>query len=576
MKAYHFIKYGSDTTLEQFSNSNEDVVYCFDFEDSIQDCFQPEHTPDMKSRYRNYFKKLMNYANVAPGTIHIGVRVNGANTSEYSKDLLALQGIGHISSIFLPKTSHAGQIQTLEQDLNRLGIVCDEIIPVIETKEGMINMDSILKSCSTKIKRVALGHCDYNADNGIFPFFHQDSREYWSWVLKIEEQLKVVSLGFINSPFLRINDDDAFVSMLHSLNNVCRNPSQIVLNKRQAMLCKQFICGINEKMGIGLKNRLDLRVPEYYAEKFIASFENTCMDKGFALDENKTVLSPQEYFSAKEYLTKGNIEKLNFTFTGGCFPVQGSVAFEELFHQVLKRKMEANGNLEFNVNIIRYERFQNCLSKIATYLNSNPIDILVFSVRPEPFIRRVKLFYRFAAQPGNNPKWTININRLNKSNVDNVDMLGFDSGMQPARSYKRSWFHKLFIDLNYTFGFLVGNYHFALRDYNNLVRDISGFCTENNIQFYVMGPPIRYNTHGEKLLSAGLERFIKNSGIVSAEKFIVGSEIKMNGENVFSEDGIYATERYHEQISNRIFQKIRKLIKTLPEKNVVTQSEYVS
>jgi len=116
-----------------------------------------------------------------------------------------------------------------------------------------------------------------------------------------------------------------------------------------------------------------------------------------------------------------------------------------------------------------------------------------------------------------------------------------------------------------------------LRDYTTLVRNISDFCSEKSIQFYVMGPPIRYNTPGEKLLSAGLERFIKNSGIFPAEKFIVGSEIKMNGENVFSEDGIYATERYHEQIANRIFQKIRKLIKTLPEKKeVTTKSVYVS
>lgn len=568
MKAYHFIKYNENTSLDNLiDQTDSNTTLCFDFEDSIQDCFFPMNTPALKASYRNYFKTILGKIKIDIGKVNFGIRLNSTDSPEYLLDLDTLADIKYVSTIFIPKVSNPKQILNLQSDLQRIGLSYNEIIPVIETKNGLNNLKEIININLNKIGGIAFGHCDYNFDNSNFPFFHQDSREYWTWISKIVESTKYNNLRFVNSPFLQLDNIEFFKNVLNVLYSIGgNNVGQITLTREQTSICNSFPDNKTNIILPKILNRLDLRVPELYAEKFIESFKINS-NKGFAINNERTILSPQEYISSLNILRKMDFPAINFTFVGGCFPVQGNLTFENLFHQLLKQNIENIREVIFNVNIIRYERFKNCINKIASYKENKPIDILVFSIRPEPFLRLVKLYYKFLENASGQKKWSLNLLAFNKVNPEKYDLLSLDARFNPTTANDSSTIRKALINLNYILGSLIGNDNYSLRKYLDLVNEVVEFSRRNNIELFIIGPPIRTNTIMERFLSKRLEKFMKKSLTITKDNFVSGSDLIKNGENLFEKNGIYATEKYHELIATRLLEKISPTIDKIAAPN---------
>jgi len=352
MKAYHFIKYNENSSLDNLIvQTDNTTTLCFDFEDSIQDLLSPINTPVLKATYRQYFKSIMENSKVDFTKVDIGVRINSADFPEYLLDIASLSEVKNVTTIFIPKAENAEQIIRLQNDLQKKGVNYNEIIPTIETKNGLSNLESILKINLNKIGGIAFGHCDYNFNNSHYPFFHQDSKEYWTWI-KIVGIIKPYDLRLVNSPFLQLNNDEFFKNMLNVLYTIGgNNVAQITLTKKQSNICHSFQASQTNILLPKISNRLDLRVPVSYDEIFIDSFEKNIHNKGFAINDDRIVLSPQEYWSSLNYQRKVDFPEVNFTFVGGCFPVQKNMLFENLFHQLLKQKVENVRDVKFNINI---------------------------------------------------------------------------------------------------------------------------------------------------------------------------------------------------------------------------------
>lgn len=544
MNVYHFIKYNENTCLNKLiAEADEQTTICFDFEDSIQNCLIPERTSVLKARYRQYFKSILDNCRVDIRKANIGIRISAVNSPEHVNDIAALAGIRHIPVIFLPKVSNPVQVLMLQQELDKSGVSYREIIPVIETKEGLNNLHEITLVSPHTVRSIAFGHCDYNLDNNTYPFFHQNSREYWSWISKIAEYTIPAALSLINSPFLQLDNDEFFTKILAIHYSICgEKAGQITLTRNQTKICSSYSPEKNDDLPL-LLNKLDLRVPASYLQNFIDSFEKDVNEKGFAINGHRRLLSPQEYTASLNYQRKADLPEINFTFAGGCFPVQGSVAFEDLFHQVLKRKMEMFNDVRFNVNIIRYEQFSNCIQKIEACNAENAIDILAFSIRPEPFLREVKLHHTIP---------------------DNLN--GREPRFNPTAFTDASPISKTFRNLNYLSGFLLGNHYNSLRRYLKLVNEVIEFTKRKNIKLIIVGPPLRTNTLAEEYLSRRLDSFMRKSLAVSPNEYISGSDLFTDGEPLFR-NGIYANERYHKLIGERIFKKISSETINIPLNN---------
>jgi len=203
MQSYQFIKYNGETKPEHlFKYAQTGAVLCFDFEDSIADWINPLNNPKRKQQYRNWFKHICNTIIPQLNTVKIGIRINNT-IPELKKDLCALSTL-RIHSIIIPKVETPNQIEVIEQLLSDHKIFFEELIPIIETPKGISNLSEIIDSGLHKITKVGFGHCDYNLSINTFPFFHQNSKEYWKWISKISDILIPKNISLINSAYLAL------------------------------------------------------------------------------------------------------------------------------------------------------------------------------------------------------------------------------------------------------------------------------------------------------------------------------------------------------------------------------------
>lgn len=303
---YHFINYErSDLIFYINSLMKFNVTVCFDLEDSVQDIFLPEYNSALKQKARAKIKEIFQLKNF-PG-IGSGIRLNSFPTNEINSDLeflSELKELTHINSILLPKTESREEVESLLKALDKFEVKIQEIIPIIETQNGFNNLSSIIANRNEMLKRIAFGHCDFNHDKNIFPFFHQNSKEYWEWIKEIVSITEPAGIEIINSPFLKLNDDKSYNSMLSKLTHFCKGSfGQITLTYRQVELCEIF--RFQKRQLNGFNKNLSVTEISDYAQEIIRDYESHNMKKGFSVTEaNKTLISPHEYISAKKYLSR--------------------------------------------------------------------------------------------------------------------------------------------------------------------------------------------------------------------------------------------------------------------------------
>ena len=555
---YQFVKYNSDTTKESIRKKcASGAVICFDLEDSIIDWIDESKGNALKLEYRKALHSIINRLNSENAPIKIGIRVNSLESGQQQLDLEAIPDGSKIHSILIPKVESSFHIDTLVNALAAKKIVYNELVPIIESRKGLEDLENILLS-KYAITRVGFGHCDYNLSVGTFPFFQQDSNEYWKWANHIIGILKHRNIKFINSAYLNLGDSAFFQSMLSHLHYICdSNFGQFTLTHQQTLLCCAFTKPTNLYEGIS-RNRLYLGQNKAEIESLITSFEADNKGQGFTVNpKTKTLISPQEYCMSKRRLALWKENTMHFTFVGGCFPVQGDILYEDLFHQTLKRKVETNFNVNFDFNIIRYEKFGNCLEKIVMYNNQNPIDYLVFHIRPEPFLRLTKLYYKYL-DVDFKLQHSLNFPMLRILNPEKYDLLRLSQRNDYSFSGKQSKLYKSLINLNYMAGYSIGNQNYALIKYLDLVNDVVEYCEKQGIKLIVLGPAKRSGTFMEAIFSGNLENFmykhLKSNNINYMDGMVKNTE---NGVRYFNENGIHATKLYHDLIAKRIYEAIK-------------------
>lgn len=311
IKKFHFARPTNANILE-FAKSiyDLDAVLCFDLEDVVRDL------PDKKIEKKLYRERvILCIESIIKSFISskIGLRVNVFGSNEFFNDVEVLENIKSkvtLECIFLPKIKSGEEIQKCFEILRRRKIEFSEIIPIIENKKSFNDLGKIVCSSRKIINKLAFGHCDYNYDNGNFPFYHQDSEKYWEWVNSIVRVIGDYDMLFINSPYLELNNNSNFLRMINRLSQRTNGTfGQITLSLNQLKLCSLYV--YNPPMNTTFynnKNEWNSNL-EDIAKKIIKEYEdNISKDRSFSFNKEKgIIISPQEYLAANKYLTARNV-----------------------------------------------------------------------------------------------------------------------------------------------------------------------------------------------------------------------------------------------------------------------------
>ncbi len=168
---------------------------------------------------------------------------------------------------------------------------------------------------------------------------------------------------------------------------------------------------------------------------------------------------------------------INLTIVGGCFTEQHNIAFDKLYHQLVRNAIENEFGIEMKLDIIRYERFSKCLEKISDHFENNQIDILIFHIRSEQFLRLSKLYYRFADGKGR-INHSLNLPFLKilnpeKHKLPGSGMIIRDNQLQDRNSFwKKTKLREILAEMNYISGILAGNVNLC----TEVLFGIAGLC----------------------------------------------------------------------------------------------------
>ena len=294
---YQFVKFQENGFEDYFAKiKNFNGIFCVDFEDSVKSDNE-QKTSSLKKTNRTSFIKLISNERHALDFNYLGFRINSKDSDLYVDDLKTLISFKtDFNCMFIPKVNNVEQMDAYFNQL--VDVKCHEIIPIIETKEGFENLESIVRFKNRRFNKIAFGHCDYNMSMSYFPFIHQTNYKYWEWIDRFAEVLSSTKISFINSPFLDLNDERVFQGILSKLTNSFNSVGQISLCIKQTEICSKFSNTIDDFFDFTDSNTKSSSI---IAKEIIEMYEsNRIENKSFAmLKHNRVLISPHEYSVAR-------------------------------------------------------------------------------------------------------------------------------------------------------------------------------------------------------------------------------------------------------------------------------------
>lgn len=305
---YQFFNFTSaDNLYNKIININKSgAVAVFDLEDSFLVPFNENYSRELKSSARKLISGFIESSDVTG--LNLGIRINQCSSTEILKDLSFLENFNYLNwkCIFLPKVENISHLKEYIRGLIKSKIMFENLIPIVESKKGMANLRNICGSMNAYgISEAAFGHCDYNLDAGFFPFNHLDSDILFNIIKNFYKTLNGYSLGYVNTPYLKLNDSSGFRIILKNIFNILdKDFSQVTLCKEQTEVCNSLKNNVADILPFKVET---ITEKNEYAEKIISLYNsNSRKEKSIIVNVNRELFSPHEYAAAVKYIESIN------------------------------------------------------------------------------------------------------------------------------------------------------------------------------------------------------------------------------------------------------------------------------
>lgn len=287
--------------------SGVETVVVLDLEDSLWDVTDPARTVDIKAGAR---RDLLELARIHPEIFiqyKIGARINKTATDEFTADLAALSEITRtlpLSGLVPTKIESAGELDQCRHEIERSGVRCECIVPIVETVAGVANLPEIaFAAAQSGIPAIVFGHYDYSLSAGHWPFLEFDETRYWEIAGRFINQVELTGLGYIQAPLFSMYDDKLFLGVLGQMNKHCRNLfGMLTFGPRQTKLCADLVAGRIQADPVHLREMEECTEPERIrlAREVQQVYESHRKEgKSFAVDPRTGhFIAPHQYAAA--------------------------------------------------------------------------------------------------------------------------------------------------------------------------------------------------------------------------------------------------------------------------------------
>lgn len=242
---------------------------------------------------------------------------------------------------------------------------------------------------------------------------------------------------------------------------------------------------------------------------------------------------------------------------GGCFPVQEQIKHDELYHQLISKRLLNETGLNLKIEISRYDLINECEEAFMNIISNGIPDLLLFHIRPDPYLINSILYARFINK---NKIKTSKINLHKISGFKEPDLVAVNIPELNKRKRRKRFIRIIFREMNYILGVLSGNNSLTINKFIELISDIKTKCDDRNIKLIVQGPPSRPRSKMEnyllnKLNKKLLKRFI-NSDIIYIPCF---GKYDNDGNYIFLGDNVHLSPSGHTEFSSLLYPAIKNL-----------------
>ncbi len=231
----------------------------------------------------------------------------------------------------------------------------------------------------------------------------------------------------------------------------------------------------------------------------------------------------------------------------GCLPAQSGIQTAELYHQLMAEKIFVQYNARLAVSSTWYTTLSESKAKAEEGIKKENPEILLYHVRPDPYLRLSKLFIRFR-DPQNRLHILFN-RRADDSVVKQKEYP--DGNSRPLK--EKSITRKLFRAANYIAGCLFGINKQVIEKEKILLYEMADICKKKKIHLVLIGPPSRPRSSMENYLLFKLEKKLGEVFNDGRFNYVTCFGIKgRNNENLFFEDGIHMNRDGHKRMADLI------------------------
>ncbi|MGE5430034.1 MAG: hypothetical protein ACM3QX_03115 [Syntrophomonadaceae bacterium] len=246
------------------------------------------------------------------------------------------------------------------------------------------------------------------------------------------------------------------------------------------------------------------------------------------------------------------MKQINMLIAGGCFPVQDNIKEEDMYHQILRRKLMEGYNIHLSADILRYENLDRCLELIKNKASLRKPDLLLFHMRTEPVLPKIKLYNAYTSRSG---KIKRSVRIFSKVIIRTSEESRSSGGGTADRTTGK--FHNFLRELNYFSGILAFNSLGLEKQCLRLIREITEYCRSMNIELIITGPVSRPRSYYENRISERIDGFICRGVLGEKVKYIglLGLENESK-EFLFGEDLIKLNEKGHLRVAGLILNEM--------------------